>query len=438
MSEENANGISVSEVVHNTYIVCQNSMVSNNYSAKGDNTVCTRNDFLGDICADATLQDLDINATEDFRSRWVNKSKNNSLKSLSAEQLLMECEAITDRGITYAALILFGTRAALGRHLSQAEVIFEYRSKEAPGQAQQREEFRAGFFSYYDKIWELVNLRNDMQNYQDGLFVLDVPTFNERVVRESLLNAVSHRSYQLCGSVFVRQYRDRLVVESPGGFPHGITVENILKRQSPRNRLIASILALCGLVERSGQGMDLIYRLNITESKSLPDFSGSDEYFVSLTLNGLILDGRIFTLLNRIGDERMESFTIDDFLIIDSMLHERKLTESLKTRIKRLVDIGLVEHTGRGKYVLARSFYEITGRPGTHTRLVGLDKETNKELILSHIRKCGKDGASLKEFHHVLPNLSRGQIQYIVRELKNEKRIFSVGNTSSSRWFEVE
>ena len=59
--------------------------------------------------------------------------------------------------------------------------------KETPGPAQQREEFRIGFFSYYDKIWELVNLRNDMQNYQEGLFVYDVPTFNERVVRESLL-----------------------------------------------------------------------------------------------------------------------------------------------------------------------------------------------------------------------------------------------------------
>ena len=60
-------------------------------------------------------------------------------------------------------------------------------------------------------------MRNDKQHFQDGFFVFDVSTFNERVVREAILNAVSHRNYQMGGNVFVRQYRDRLVVESPGG-----------------------------------------------------------------------------------------------------------------------------------------------------------------------------------------------------------------------------
>ena len=43
--------------------------------------------------------------------------------------------------------------------------------------------------------------------------------------------------------VFVRQYPRRLVVESPGGFPVGITSENVLDRQSPRNRRIADVFA---------------------------------------------------------------------------------------------------------------------------------------------------------------------------------------------------
>lgn len=97
---------------------------------------------------------------------------------------------------------------------------------------------------------------------------------------EELLNAISHRDYQLAGSVFVRQYRGKLVMESPGGFPCGTTVENILDRQSPRNLLIAKIFQLCGLVERSGQGMNLIDELAIREAKPLPDFSGTDDYIL--------------------------------------------------------------------------------------------------------------------------------------------------------------
>lgn len=267
----------------------------------------TGHDFSADICPGATLADLDVAAVQAFRAKWAQKTENDRLKHLTDEQLLRDCEAVTGDGVTYAALVLFGKHASLGRFLAQSETVFEYRASDASGPAQQREEFRLGFFAYCDRIWELINLRNDKQHYQDGLFIFDIPTFNERIVREALLNAVCHRNYQLAGSVFVRQYRDRLVVDSPGGFPPGITVENILDRQSPRNRRIAEILARCGLVERSGQGMNLIYEISVKEAKALPDFDGTDAHGVRLTLNGLVLDRNLLSVLNKIGAERLES-----------------------------------------------------------------------------------------------------------------------------------
>lgn len=45
-----------------------------------------------------------------------------------------------NRGL--AALILLGKRTTLSRHLAQSEVIFEYRTTEASGPAQEREEYR--------------------------------------------------------------------------------------------------------------------------------------------------------------------------------------------------------------------------------------------------------------------------------------------------------
>ena len=294
---------------------------------------------------------------------------------------MRDCEAITGDGITYAALVLFGKRESLGKFLPQAEVIFEYRSSEASGPASQREEFRAGFFAYYNRLWELINLRNDKQHYQEGFFIYDIPTFNEHVVREAILNAVSHRNYQMGGSVFVRQYRDRLVVESPGGFPNGITVENILDRQSPRNRRVAEILALCGLVERSGQGMNLMYEWSVKEAKQLPDFTGTDENFVKLTLNGMVLDAKMLSLINRIGNERMESFSTTDFLVINALYHAEEVPQSMNQSLKRLETLGVVEHIGRSKYVLARGLYAAAGKSGVHTRMVGLDRETNKALL---------------------------------------------------------
>jgi len=392
-------------------------------------------DFSGSVCKGATINDLDGNAINAFRNIWAEKSENNRIKNLSTEQLLVDCEAFSDGGVTYAALVLFGTRSALGKYLPQSEIVFEYRSLDASGPAQQREEFRVGFFSCYDRLWELINLRNDKQHYQEGLFVFDIPTFNERVVREALLNAVSHRNYQLGGSVFVRQYRNRLVIESPGGFPTGVTLENFLDRQSPRNRRIAEILALCGLVERSGQGMNLIYELSIKEAKLLPDFQGTDDNFVSIMLNGLVLDKKMLSLINKIGNERLEAMTTVDFLLVNALFHEQPLSGVLRSRTKRLIELGLVEHVSRNKFVLARSLYEITDKSGTHTRLVGLDRDTNKELLIKHIRKNGMKGTPFKELEQVLPSHSRNQIKVLVRELKQANSIYVVGKTSSARWY---
>lgn len=392
-------------------------------------------DFSSSICQSAKLSDLDEAAVEDFRARWIEKSGNQRLNSLSAEQLLRDCEAITEDGITYAALILFGTRAALGKHLPQAEIIFEYRSTEVSGPASQREEFRTGFFSCYNRLWELINLRNDRQHYQEGLFVYDIPTFNERVVREAVLNAASHRNYQLSGSVFIRQYRDKLVVESPGGFPNGISLENILDRQTPRNRRIAEILSLCGLVERSGQGMNLIYELSIKEAKQLPDFTGTDRDLVRITLNGLVIDTKMLSVINRIGNDRLEVLSTSDFLIINALYHEERLPEGLRANLKRLEDMGLVEHVGRNKYVLARGLYAVAGKAGVHTRIVGLDRETNKKLLLKHIRENGKRGTPFKELQQVLPGHSRNQIQVLMRELRKEGHVYCEGKTSAARWY---
>lgn len=267
--------------------------------------------------------------------------------------------------------------------------------------------------------------------------MLDILTFNERVVREALLNAVSHRNYQAYGSVFVRQYNDRLVIESPGGLPAGVSVKNILDKQVPRNRRIAEMFQKCGLVERSGQGMNLMFELSVREAKALPDFTGTDDNSVRITLNGLVLDQRMLTAIKRIGDERLELLSTVDFVIINYLFREAEFPADLLGRIKNLVDMGIVEHTGRRKYVLARRLYESVGKAGVHTRLVGLNQGQNKALIYNHIASGGSDGTPMSELQQVLPNLSRGQVQLLLRQLRSEGKIKLSGKTRAAKWLKI-
>ena len=182
------------------------------------------------------------------------------------------------------------------------------------------------------------------------------------------------------------------MIESPGGLPNGISLDNILDRQIPRNRRIAEILALCGLVERSGQGMNIFYETSVKEAKPLPDFTGTDDTFVSLTLNGLVIDKQMLSVINRIGNERLNTLTTADFLTINALYHDMLLDSHMQDRLKHLTEMGIVEHIGRSKYVLSRSLYSAVGKSGVHTRIVGLDRETNKELLKAHAGK-GKGGS---------------------------------------------
>jgi ATP-dependent DNA helicase RecG len=392
-------------------------------------------DYSADICKEATISDLDGQAVEAFRQKWIAKKNLPGLASRTKEQLLTDCEAITPQGITYAALVLFGTHEALGRFLGQSEVVFEYRSSEATGPAQQREEFRQGFFAFYDRLWTLVNLRNNFYHYQDGLFMMDIPTFDERVVREVILNAVSHRDYQLGGSVFIRQYPNRLIVDSPGGFPPDITLDNILDRQSPRNRRIADILSRCGLVERSGIGMNRMFEVSIQQAKPLPDFAGTDRMHVRVALNGIVQDPKLLIMMQRIGEETLESFSTEDFLVLNHIRCETPLPNALRGYVQRLFDMGIVEKVSRNRFVFGRKYYATVGKKGVYTRKKGLDRDTNKALLLKHISDNSEVGSKMNEFAQILPGHSRSQIQVLLRELRKERLICSRGISKGAKWY---
>lgn len=395
-------------------------------------------DFSSEICPKASIDDLDPKAIKYFRDLWIRKSGNQNLTNVSCKQLLQDCELLVDNQLSYAALILLGKQQSLGNFLAQSEVIYEYRSSEASIPYQQRLEYRQGFFAFENKLWDTINLRNEVQQFRDGFFVGHIPTFNEKVIREAILNAISHRDYRLSGSIFIQHYPRKLEIKSPGGFPSGITPENFLYRQNPRNRRISEVLARCGRVERSGQGIDLMFETCVRESKPLPDYSRSDDYEVAVLLRGDVQDPEFLRFLEQVGRETQITFSIEDLLLIDQIKNEQSISEVYKNRIPTLIDNGIIERTGRGKgtrYILSHRFYTHLGKKGVYTRRKGLDRETNKGFIFKHIQDNKKTGSKLQELHQVIPSKSRRQIQGLLQELKKEGQIYNSGTTNASRWY---
>ncbi|MFQ5444020.1 MAG: ATP-binding protein [Nitrospinales bacterium] len=395
----------------------------------------TGHDFSSEICPNAAINDLVPEAIEKFRELWQRKSGNQKIKDLVHEELLRDTELILDVGLTYAALILFGSRKALGKFLPQAEVIFEYRARDISGPAQHRLEFREGWFLFEEELVNAINLRNDIQHFQDGLFVWDIRTFNETIIREAVLNAVCHRDYRLHGSIFVRQFPREMEIESPGGFIPGINPDNILWRQASRNRRIAETLQRCGFVERSGQGMNLMFEECIKESKDLPDFSKTGDYQVVLNLFGEVHDLQFLRFLEKIAQEKQIFFTTKDLLVLNKIHRGEKIPSDFQDWLCPLLERGVVEKAGRGKYILSRDFYNFIGKKGIYTRKRGLDRETNKALLLKHIQENKKEGSPLRDLLQVLPSLTRYQVQRLLRELKEKGKIEVVGSTRAGLWY---
>ena len=345
-------------------------------------------DFTAEIVPRASFADLQSEAIAEFRKRLLAKSPNPRIAALPDEQLLRDRSLLVGDSINYAALILLGRPDAITRHLAQSEIVFEYRSAETAGPAADREEYREPFLLIHDRLWQKINLRNDRQSYQQDFFRYDIPTFDENSIREAVLNAVCHRDYHLGGSVFIRQYARRLEIVSPGGFPPGITPENIADQQHPRNRRLAEVLNWCGFIERSGQGVNLMIENAVRQTKPLPDFSKSAGHEVSLVLAGTVQNPSFLRYIQRLGEDALSRFQTQDFLALDALAHERELTSAMKSRLPNLIEAGAVEAQGRGKgkrFFLSRALYEVMGTPGAHTRQRGLDHETNKALLIKHL-----------------------------------------------------
>ncbi len=392
-------------------------------------------DFSAEVCLGAIVDDLEPVAVADFRKRWIAQSGNESLVSLSVEQLLVDSELMNGGGLTFAALILLGRRASLSRYLAKSEVIFEYRSTEASVAANQRINFREGFLLFYDRLWDTINLRNDAQPVQDGLSVVDIPTFSERAVREAILNAVSHRDYRVEGSVFIRQFPRRIEIVSPGGFPLGITPTNIIDRQLPRNRRVAEAFEKLDFVERSGQGVNRMFEESIRQSKPLPDFSGTDDYQVALTLDGTVRDPAFVRFLAAVGEANTATFTTRDWLVLGLVAHGEKVPRELRVRIPRLIELGIIERTGPRRYMPSHRFFEFVGDRAAYTRRRGLDRRHNLQLLQRHLADNVAVGSPFRELVEVIPSLGEDGIKSLLRTLSKRGFAHVRGHTHAARWF---
>jgi ATP-dependent DNA helicase RecG len=102
----------------------------------------------------------------------------------------------------------------------------------------------------------------------------DLPRIPEVVLRESIANALAHRSYEITGMAVRIEVRPASIrIVSPGGLPEPVTVRNIRETNSARNLDVIGTLRRLGLAEDVGRGVDVMQDTMRSEMLDPPVFT---------------------------------------------------------------------------------------------------------------------------------------------------------------------
>ncbi len=87
--------------------------------------------------------------------------------------------------------------------------------------------------------------------------------------------------------------------------------------------------------------------------------------------------------------------------------------------------------------MLSEALYASLGAKGTYTRQRGLDRDTNKALLLKHVMKQGEQGAPVSELQQVLPTHSASALRGLLLELRAENKLALKGERRWARWYAI-
>lgn len=126
---------------------------------------------------------------------------------------------------------------------------------------------------------EFVLRHLSMSSEISGLVRRDMYEIPETAIREAIVNAVVHRDYSMqTRSIFVRLFRDRVEIESPGLLLIDIS-EIGTGRSEIRNQAIASVFKAMGFIERYGKGTHRMIELCKEQGCKTPVFRENGEFF---------------------------------------------------------------------------------------------------------------------------------------------------------------
>lgn len=364
-------------------------------------------DFSAQVIEGTSFDDLDQLEFERLKQAINRLRGDRILIELPNTEFAKALRLVESRGKqlvpNVAGLLLLGKTEILRDAFPTHEICFHV--LDSQGNVKVNESFRGPLLSIIEEIGARFTARNEEREVILGMFRVPIPDYAPEGFREAVNNAVLHRDYSRMDAIYIQWQPDQIVITNPGGFPAGITIENLLVHEpKPRNPRLAEAFKRIGLIEQTGRGIDRIYMGQLRYGRSIPDYTRSSNDGVRVVLRGGEGSLKFATFVYE-QDRAGMPLTLDELLVLNHVFFERRIDSEIAGKLiqkgtseghsllERLVERGLIEAKGekRGRvYHLAANVYAKLGNPSGYVKTRGFEPIQQEQMILQYVDANGR------------------------------------------------
>jgi ATP-dependent DNA helicase RecG len=399
-------------------------------------------DWTAQVCDGAKLDDLDPEAIRFARSEYLNKIKNDPKK----QHLVGECPSWDDLtflnkakvcingGITRTAIILLGRNEA-EHFLSPGIARITWVLKDEHGVEKDYQHFGPPLILAVDQVFAKVRNLTTRTMPSGTLFPVEIPQYDDWVMRETLHNCIAHQDYPQGGKINVVESPDSLLFTNVGEFLPG-SVEEVIRRDAPPevypNRFLAEAMVNLNMIDTIGSGIKRMFTKQRQRSFPMPDYDLGERNRVKVRIIGRVIDEKYTRMLMARTD-----LDLLDVIALDKVQKGKALSEE---EFRSLKDKKLVEGR-RPNLIVSAAVAAATETKAEYIKKRAFDKDHYKAMVIAYLKQFGEakrediDKLLLDKLSDTLSDEQKENfLTNLLQEMRKDGRIRTEGSKRWATW----
>lgn len=281
-------------------------------------------DWSAQICSDATVKDLDIEALQIAREKFKNKHSRTRVENVDSWDLLtfLDKAKLTKNGqITRTAILLLG-KPESSHYLNPQPAQISWK---LVGEESAYAHFGPPFLLSVEEVFK--HIRNIKFRFQprNQLIPIELSKYDPQTILEALNNCIAHQDYTQNARIIVVEKVDRLDLQNIGRFYDGTVADYVLRERTPekyRNPFLVQAMVNLDMIDTMGMGIRRMFMEQRKRYFPLPEYDLNDTNHVHLTIYGKLINENYSSVLIENQD-----LSLDEVVVLDSIQKHREVSK---------------------------------------------------------------------------------------------------------------